>query len=132
MSWFLMPLRKYATFSGRSRRKEYWMFVLFIALITLALSLLDVSLGTYDDEAGIGLFQGIFSLATLLPYLALSSRRLHDTGKSGWRQLFFLIPIVGLILWLIWMAAEGDHGPNNYGPDPKVPESLLANAGLPA
>ena len=116
------PLKKYATFSGRSHRKEYLLFVLFVVVVFIALTIVDDLLGTYDAETGWGLLSGLFSLATLVPYLALNSRRLHDIGKSGWLQLLFLIPLVGLILWIVWMASEGDLGVNKYGPDPRLPD----------
>lgn len=122
MTWFVMALKKYATFSGRSRRKEYWMFFLFVTLIMIGLAIIDLLVGTYNEAAGIGLLQGLFGLATLVPYLALNARRLHDTGKSGWLQLLFIIPLVGFILWIIWMVTEGDRVTNKYGPNPKFAE----------
>jgi uncharacterized membrane protein YhaH (DUF805 family) len=81
--------------------------------------IVDMLIGTYDDAADVGLLQGLFTLAVLVPYISATARRLHDTGKSGWRQLLFLIPLVGLIIWIIWTATEGDSGANKYGPDPK-------------
>ena len=95
------------------------MFVLFAFLISIGLLFVDMFVGTYDETLGIGLLEGLFSLAMLIPSLAVAARRLHDTGKSGWLQLLFLIPIAGLILWIIWMAKEGDDGMNKYGPSPK-------------
>jgi uncharacterized membrane protein YhaH (DUF805 family) len=120
MTWFLMALKKYATFSGRSCRKEYWMFYLFGSLITIGLVIIDVLVGTYNDAAGIGLLEGLFLLAMLVPYFAVTARRLHDTGRSGWLQLVFIIPLVGLILWIIWMAKDGHYGVNKYGPSPET------------
>lgn len=121
MTWFLVALRKYAVFSGRSRRMEYWMFFLFVVLISVGLAIIDVLAGTYSDAAGIGLLQGLFMLVMLIPNLAVTARRLHDTGKSGWLQLLFIIPLVGFILWIIWMVTDSDGGMNKYGPSPKLP-----------
>lgn len=120
MTWFLMALNKYATFSGRSRRKEYWMFTLFSVLISVGMAIIDTLVGTYNAAAGIGLLQGLFVLAILVPSIALAARRLHDTGRSGWLQLLFIIPLVGIVLWIIWMAKDGDYGVNKYGPNPKT------------
>src|SRR5262245_16947529 len=120
MTWFLMALRKYAVFSGRSRRKEYWMFILFTVVVMIGLAIIDILVGTWNDAAGVGVLSGLFYLAILAPYFAVTARRLQDTGRSGWLQLLFLIPILGLILWLIWLAKNGDYGENKYGPDPKT------------
>lgn len=121
MTWALMPLQKYAVFSGRSRRKEFWMFVLFTFIVEIVLAIIDAIIGTYNTAIGMGLLSGLFYLAILVPSIALNTRRLHDIGKSGWFQLLFIIPIVGFILWIIWMVRDGDDGVNQYGPSPKAP-----------
>jgi len=106
------------------------MFLLFAGLISVGLWIIDALVGTFDYTVGLGGvgefflgegLQGHFYLATLVPSIAVTTRRLHDTRKSGWRQLLFLIPLVGFILWIIWMAKDGDDGPNMYGPNPKTP-----------
>jgi uncharacterized membrane protein YhaH (DUF805 family) len=130
MSWFMLALSKYATFSGRSRRKEYWMFFLFVVLISIALSIVDVVIGTYSEAANVGLLSGIFSLATVIPWLALTARRLHDIGKSGWMQLLYIIPIVGFILWIIWSVKDSDPEPNKYGPNPKLESSPYGSGAM--
>lgn len=119
MSWFVMALKNCATFSGRARRKEYWMFFLWVILIALGLTILDLVIGTYNHESGAGLLSGVFSLAILVPYISLNARRLHDIGKSGWMQLLFLIPLVGFVLWIVWMVTDGERETNKYGPSPK-------------
>ncbi|MFC5727284.1 MULTISPECIES: DUF805 domain-containing protein [Nocardioides] len=119
MSWFVMALKKYATFSRRARRKEYWMFFLWAALIVLGLAIIDNLVGTYDEATGWGLLSGLFSLAMVVPSISVTARRLHDIGKSGWLQLLFLIPLVGFILWIIWMVTDGDSHTNQYGPSVK-------------
>lgn len=115
MNWYLEVLKKYAVFSGRARRKEYWYFILFNLIISLALGALDFGIGTYDEATGTGLMETIYSLGIIIPSIAVGVRRMHDVGKSGW---FLLIPIYNLIL----AVTEGDVGENKYGRDPKNPE----------
>ncbi|HWQ71876.1 MAG TPA: DUF805 domain-containing protein [Desulfitobacteriaceae bacterium] len=118
-------LRKYVVFEGRARRKEYWMFVLFNLIFMTAAYLLDSIL---SGNMGYGLIYTIYSLAVLLPGLAVSVRRLHDIGKSGWFILISLIPIIGCIWLLILMCQDGNAGDNKYGPDPK--SVSLENQGI--
>ncbi|HEY8068098.1 MAG TPA: DUF805 domain-containing protein [Burkholderiales bacterium] len=115
MEWYLAALKKYATFSGRARRSEYWYFVLFNTLIFIALAVVDmVVIRSKFDALGT-----IFNLATLLPSLAVFFRRLHDTGRSGWWWLIGLIPILGWIVLLIFLIKDSDPGDNRFGPNPK-------------
>jgi len=100
---FLEPLKKYAVFSGVATRKEYWMFVLFNIVVWIVAATIDAMTGTYNLQMGYGLISGIASLALLLPNLALTVRRLHDTNRSAWMLLLFLIPIVNI--WLICVIA---------------------------
>lgn len=118
MNWYLKVLKQYADFSGRARRKEYWMFVLFNLIIAIALGIIDGMMGTM--EAGFGLLGVIYSIAVFIPGLAVSVRRLHDVGKSGWMLLVALIPIIGGIWLLVLVASDGQHGENKYGPSPKA------------
>ncbi len=120
MSWYLEVLKKYATFSGRARRKEYWMFVLFNIIFSIVATVLDSVIGTRDPDTGYGIISGLYSLAVLLPGLAVSARRLHDIGKSGWWLLIVLIPIIGAIWLLVLMVTDSQPGDNEYGPNPKV------------
>jgi uncharacterized membrane protein YhaH (DUF805 family) len=119
MNWYLEVLKKYALFEGRARRKEYWYFVLFNFLITVLLIAIDYVTGTINVEVGIGLLSGIYSLAILVPSIAVSVRRLHDTDRSGWWVLISLIPIIGGIVLLIFMVQDSTSGDNRYGPNPK-------------
>ena len=84
MDWYLSVLKKYATFSGRARRKEFWMFTLVSTLISLGLTVVDVVFGWFNNEVNIGVLSTIYSLAVLLPYTAVTARRLHDTNRSAW------------------------------------------------
>lgn len=111
MEYFIGAYAKYATFSGRARRKEYWMFILFYIIAYIALLLIDVLIGTG------GILCGLFALGTLLPSLAVGARRLHDINKSGWWQLLYLIPFGGLVV-LYFLVSKGTEGENRFGPDP--------------
>jgi uncharacterized membrane protein YhaH (DUF805 family) len=119
MNWFQTALRKYAVFTGRSQRSEYWYFVLFYFLIALALNFLDMMAGTMYGAAEIGLFSGLFGLAMIVPSLSVGVRRLHDIGKSGWWLLLGIIPLVGGIILIVWACRDSAPGSNAYGPNPK-------------
>lgn len=114
MEWYLKVLKNYVVFQGRARRKEYWMFVLFNVIISIILS----SVEAVADLPKI--LSTIYSLAVLLPSLAVGARRLHDIGKSGWWLLISFIPIIGGIILLVFMCQDSQDGDNQYGPNPKV------------
>ena len=118
MSWYLQALKKYAVFSGRSRRKEYWFFVLFAVIISIVLGVIDTMIGT--QAGGIGILSGIYALAILIPSIAVSVRRLHDIDKTGWWILIGFIPLIGTIILLIFAFLPGTAGDNKYGADPKA------------
>ncbi len=111
-------LRQYAVFRGRARRAEYWWFVLFTVLVSLVAGIIDGMLGTMA-QSGVGFVGTIASLALLLPSLAVTVRRLHDTDRSGWWVLAFLIPIAGFVLWLVFMLSDSSPHANRFGPSPK-------------
>jgi len=127
-AWYLAVLRKYAVFTGRARRKEYWMFFLVNLIIA-------VVLGIFGIAAGLGMFGGVvgrtidgavtgitwfYSLAILIPNIAVGVRRLHDTGRSGWWILISLVPVIGAIILIIFYVENGNPGHNKYGSDPKA------------
>lgn len=120
MSWFVAALKKYAVFGGRSRRKEYWFFALFSVIISVVLSIIDSAIGTLDSSTGLGLLSGIFSLAILIPSIAVSVRRLHDIDRTGWWFLISFVPLVGTIVLLVFAARDSTPGSNRYGPNPKT------------
>jgi uncharacterized membrane protein YhaH (DUF805 family) len=120
VSWYIEALKKYAVFGGRSRRREYWYFVLFTAIINGVLSIIDGVIGTLSSSANIGLLSGIYSLAVLVPSIAVSIRRLHDTDRSGWWVLIALIPIIGAIVLIVFLIQDSTPGSNRYGPNPKI------------
>ncbi|TVR04099.1 MAG: DUF805 domain-containing protein [Deltaproteobacteria bacterium] len=106
-------LRKYATFSGRSSRSEYWYFFLFNLLVSIAAIAMDnVLFGTLNG--GSGPIDLLTSLALFIPGIAVTARRLHDTGRSGWWMLLPLT-IIGIIPYLIWVCSEGSREHNRYG-----------------
>jgi len=119
MNWYLTVLKKYAVFSGRARRKEYWMFFLFNMIFLILAAILDNVFGTAIEGIGYGLFYILYGLAVLIPGLAVSVRRLHDVGKSGWMLFIALIPIIGAIWLLVLMVTDSNPGENKYGPNPK-------------
>jgi uncharacterized membrane protein YhaH (DUF805 family) len=119
MNWYLAVVKKYAVFSGRARRKEYWMFTLFYTIFLIVAMVLDNVLGTTVAGLGYGLFYCVFVLAMVLPGLGVGVRRLHDVGKSGWFLFIVLIPIVGAIWLLVLACSDGIAGPNKYGANPK-------------
>lgn len=113
MNYYLKVLKNYAQFNGRARRSEYWYFVLFNIIISIAV-------GAVAALTGIEILSSLYSLAILIPSIAVGVRRMHDVGKSGW---FILIPIYNLIL----ACTPGVQGDNEYGPDPKTPEGVFNN-----
>jgi uncharacterized membrane protein YhaH (DUF805 family) len=119
MNWYLQALKKYVDFSGRARRKEYWYFVLFNILIGVVLNFVDRAIGTVSASAGVGMLGGIYTLAVLLPGIAVTIRRLHDTSRSGWWCLIVFVPVIGAIVLLIFMLLDSQAEPNAYGPSPK-------------
>ncbi len=130
MEWMILPLRRYAEFSGRSRRKEYWLYVLFVVVVAVVAAFLDTALGFGHSSSAVtstgvaynwhsnGPIGIIWLLATFIPSLAVSIRRLHDIDKSGWWLLLVLIPFVGSIVLLVFYCLEGTRGPNRFGTDP--------------
>ena len=129
MKWFLKALRQYADFSGRARRKEYWMYSLFNFIFATIASILDNATGMAIEGIGYGPIYIIFMLALLIPGIAVSVRRLHDVGKSGWMLFVGLIPIIGIIWLLVLALKDSQPGSNQYGENPKSIEDgeLLDN-----
>lgn len=127
LEWALMPLKRYADFRGRSRRKEYWMFALLtliIYVVVLSFTGFGAVLGgdaAAGASAGVGtLLLLVIGLALFVPSLAVTIRRFHDQDKSGWFILLGFIPIVGGLILFVFMCLEGTRGENRYGPDPKA------------
>lgn len=137
LQWMILPYRRYFQFVGRSRRKEYWFFVLFQVLVSIVISaLFGVQTTTEQSEqfgayVGVssqltgtgGLVQNLFGLVSFIPGLAVAVRRLHDQDRSGWLLLLVFIPLFGWFALFVLMCLDGTLGPNRHGPDPKRPES---------
>jgi uncharacterized membrane protein YhaH (DUF805 family) len=120
MNWYkTVVMERYALFSGRAMRTEFWMFVLFNVIISFVLGIIDAILGLSSGD-GVGLLGGLYSLAVLLPSIGVSIRRLHDTNRSGWWLLLSFIPILGWIALLIFYVQDSDPGDNQYGSNPKL------------
>lgn len=131
MEWMTLPFKRYAEFAGRSRRKEYWMFALLLLILGVIAAAIDIMLGfgmTYRDVSATGYGLGaathngpveiLLWLATFIPSLSVSVRRLHDLDKSGWWLLLVFVPFLGAIVLLVFMCIEGTRGPNRFGSDP--------------
>ena len=116
LEWMTLPLKRYAEFSGRSRRKEYWLFILAVWVVMIILSIIEGILGLKGMVANAyGPLTSLFYLAVLIPLIAVAVRRMHDQDRSGW---WVIVPIVNLIFLFI----DGTRGPNRFGPDPKQGE----------
>ena len=114
MHYYTDVLKKYAVFTGRARRQEFWMFFLCNLAVAVAVLLIDIAVG-----AGMILYC-VYALAVAVPTIALAVRRLHDIGKSGWWYFVVLIPIAGFVWLVVLMATEGQPHANDYGPSPKA------------
>jgi uncharacterized membrane protein YhaH (DUF805 family) len=134
MQWYIDVLKKYAVFSGRARRKEYWMFVLFNVIASIILSILDriIGLDFSSGSTSSGWLSTIYGLAVLVPSLAVGVRRMHDTNRSGWWILINLVPFIGWIWFIVLAAQEGGAGDNRFGPDPKAAERFSQPGAGPA
>jgi uncharacterized membrane protein YhaH (DUF805 family) len=117
MDWYLKVLKAYAVFTGRARRKEYWMFILISVLVTAGLVVVDVILGLRIGNNG--LLSTLYGLAVLIPALAVAVRRLHDTNRSGWWLLLVLVPFFGSLTLLVFFVLDSSPGTNRFGPNPK-------------
>jgi len=122
----MRPLKKYADFSGRAPRAEYWWFYLLTVVAYLVGTILDSLLGTDEALGSSGIITLLLVLGLLIPSLAAGARRLHDTDRSGWWLLIAFIPLVGVIVLLVFFVLEGTKGDNRFGPDPYAGQSAYA------
>lgn len=153
MEWAIMPLRKYADFTGRARRREYWSFVLLYVVIFALASLIDRFAGLRGMVGPYGPFTALVLVALLVPAVAVGVRRLHDTGRTGWWLIAAYGPLIlstllstagmaqpnlalillllagaGSILLIVLLVMDGTKGPNAYGADPKGSQGAAAGA----
>jgi len=123
MNWYLKVLKNATDFSGRARRKEYWMYTLFNVLFSMIAAMADHLFGlTFvieGTDVGYGYIYLLYGLLVFIPGLAVSVRRLHDVGKSGWFLLIAIIPIIGAIWLLVLFVTDGKPGSNKWGGNPK-------------
>ncbi len=119
MNWYLEVLKKYAVFNGRARRKEYWMFYLFNLVIAIALGFIE-GIADIAPASNQSVLASFYSLAVLIPSIAVSVRRLHDTDRTGWWLLIGIIPLIGTIVLLVFMVKDSSTGQNQYGANPKM------------
>lgn len=126
IDWAMRPLSKYADFSGRAPRAEYWWFYLLLIVAYLVAMIVDSVIGTGAMVGPYGLLTLVLGLAIIVPSLAVGARRLHDTDRSGWWLLIGLIPLIGGIVLLVFFVLEGTRGDNRFGPDPLAGERSAA------
>jgi len=120
MRYYLNALSDYANFNGRASRSEYWFFALYNTIFSFFALRLDKLFDiNFDDEIGYGPLTAIYTIAMIIPSLAISVRRLHDVGKSGWMCFIALIPLIGAIWLLVLMLTDSNPGENEYGANPK-------------
>tara|TARA_R110002095_G_scaffold25573_3_gene26184 strand:+ start:1296 stop:1691 length:396 start_codon:yes stop_codon:yes gene_type:complete len=119
MNWYLAVINKYVDFSGRARRKEYWMFFLFNIIISFVVSLLGGLIGGKDGLLTLSL-PSLYTLFIFLPSLAVTVRRLHDTNRSGWWILITLVPFIGALILFVFTILDSDPNSNEYGANPKL------------
>ena len=133
MEWMLMPYRRYADFSGRSCRREYWMFTLLSVLVAFGAVAVMLAGGVAAEGSGEtagplfwlgGGILGLWVLGSIIPSIAVQVRRFHDQDRSGWMILLGFIPYVGSIIVFVFMCLRGTHGPNRFGPDPLDPSNV--------
>jgi uncharacterized membrane protein YhaH (DUF805 family) len=115
MHYYTDVLKKYAQFEGRASRKEYWMFVLANIIIGFVIGIIEGIV----KLSSINLLADIYGLAILIPSIAVSVRRLHDIGWSGWWVLLGIIPFIGAIILIVLYCLDSQPGDNKYGPNPK-------------
>ena len=115
-----LGFQRYVDFSGRSTRAEYWWWELFLTVVSVALIIADTLTGNSSTFGWLGgLLETLFTLATIIPSLALGVRRLHDINRTGWWLLLWFVLVIGWIVLIVWAIERGDKGPNKYGPDPR-------------
>ena len=131
MKWYIKVLNQYADFSGRARREEYWMYTLFNVLAIIGIAFLSGMIGNATDSEDLMVIPiALYVLGVFIPSLAVVVRRLHDQNKSGWYIMVRFIPFVGGIWLIVLLCTEGDSGPNQYGADPKNPNTELDEIGV--
>ncbi|MGR5206867.1 MULTISPECIES: DUF805 domain-containing protein [Vibrio] len=122
--WYLGVIRNYTGFSGRARRQEYWYFTLVNILVNLVMNIIDRIMGNVFQIENFGLFGVLYALFILIPSLAVTVRRLHDTDRTGWWVFIAIIPIIGFLVMLYFLVQDSEEGTNQYGDNPKTVQSM--------
>jgi len=112
-NWYLYVLKNFKDFKTRASREEFWSFTLVNIIIMILLTIIDINIGTFDPQSGVGMLSFLYSLFVLIPSLAVGARRLHDINMSGWWQLLGIIPFGGIVLLILWALPSKDEG-NKY------------------
>ena len=121
MDLILLPFRRYFEFSGRSRRLEFGVFILFNIAMSVVLRAVDIQMGNFSIASQMGFLGGLYGLFIMIPGIALGVRRLHDFNASGWWYLLVLIPLANIALFVFLLLKPGNNGGNRFGGNPKEP-----------
>ncbi|NLR98877.1 DUF805 domain-containing protein [Rhizobium sp. P38BS-XIX] len=129
MNAYLDGMRKYATFSGRATRSQFWLFTLIFGILNVVGAMLDAALGISNPD-GAGIITFLIVLVHFLPYISVLVRRLHDIDRSGWWYWLGLVPIIGIIVLIVFLCTRSMVGPNRFGPPAvSLPDANSAGGG---
>ncbi len=117
--WYYQVILNYTNFSGRARRQEYWYFTLVNVLVNLVMGIIDRVIGSVMQMDNFGFFGVIYALFIMIPSIAVTVRRLHDSGRVGWWTLIAFVPIIGILVLLYFLIQDSEEDSNQYGANPK-------------
>ncbi|BBL91383.1 aminopeptidase [Vibrio rotiferianus] len=117
--WYYKVILNYTNFNGRARRQEYWYFTLVNVLVNLVMGIIDRVIGSVMQMENFGFFGVIYALFIMIPSIAVTVRRLHDSGRTGWWALIAFVPIIGILVLLYFLIQDSEEGSNQYGANPK-------------
>ncbi len=117
--WYYKVILNYTNFNGRARRQEYWYFTLVNVLVNLVMGIIDRVIGSVMQMDNFGFFSVIYALFIMIPSIAVTVRRLHDSGRTGWWALIAFVPVIGILVLLYFLIQDSEEGSNQYGVSPK-------------
>ncbi|MGR5058653.1 DUF805 domain-containing protein [Vibrio rotiferianus] len=117
--WYYKVILNYTNFNGRARRQEYWYFTLVNVLVNLVMGIIDRVIGSVTQMDNFGFFGVIYALFIMIPSIAVTVRRLHDSGRTGWWALIAFVPVIGILVLLYFLIQDSEEGSNQYGVSPK-------------
>ncbi|MFN1650048.1 DUF805 domain-containing protein [Vibrio rotiferianus] len=117
--WYYKVILNYTNFNGRARRQEYWYFTLVNVLVNLVMGIIDRAIGSATQMDNFGFFGVIYALFIMIPSIAVTVRRLHDSGRTGWWALIAFVPVIGILVLLYFLIQDSEEGSNQYGANPK-------------